>query len=267
MSTVLLTGSTSGLGRLLAVQLVHAGHTVVCHGRDGHRTAQLVAELESEKGEAHAVVADLSSLAEVRALGMRVAEAHPGLDVLVNNAGIGFGEPGAAREESVDGHELRLAVDCLAPIELTRALLPTLRENTPARIVNVGSAGQEPVDLDDIEYTSGYDGKEAYRRSKFALTVYTFALADELAGSGVSVNVLHPATYMDTPLVRESAVTPRSAIEDGATAVLALVTTEAGLDHNGSYFSGTSESRARPEAYDAEYAQRLLAALDRLLGV
>jgi NAD(P)-dependent dehydrogenase (short-subunit alcohol dehydrogenase family) len=262
---VLLTGSTSGLGRLLAFALAHAGHTVVCHGRDTHRTARLVAELEPEKGEAHAVVAELSSLADVRALGMRVAEAHPGLDVLVNNAGVGYGEPGAGREASTDGHELRLAVNCLAPMELTRCLLPTLRANAPARIVNVGSAGQEPVDLDDIEYTAGYVGKEAYRRSKFALTVYTFALAGELAGSGVSVNVLHPAPYLDTCPVRESAVTARSTIEDGATAVLALVTTDAGLDHNGAYFSGTSESRARPEAYDAEYTQRLLVALDRLL--
>jgi NAD(P)-dependent dehydrogenase (short-subunit alcohol dehydrogenase family) len=266
MSTVLLTGSTSGMGRDLAFALARAGHVVVAHGRDGHRTARLVAEIDDAGGEAYAVVADLASLTEVRALGVRIAEAHPDLDVLVNNAGIGFGAQGAGREESVDGHELRMAVNYLAPVALTRALLPVLRANTPARIVNVGSAGQVPVDFDDFEFTSGYVGLQAYRRSKFALAVYTFALAEELAGSGVTVNVLHPATYMDTAMVRESGVTPRSSVEEGTTSVLSLATTDAGLTNNGAYFNGTRPSLAHPDAYDPGVRKRLAAATDRLLG-
>ncbi|GHH82491.1 3-oxoacyl-ACP reductase [Streptomyces sulfonofaciens] len=265
MSTVLLTGSTSGLGRRLAFELARAGHVVVVHGRDGHRTARLAAEIDDAGGEADAVVADLSSLAEVRALGVRVAAAHPDLDVLVNNAGVGFGAPGAGREESADGHELRMAVNYLAPVALTRALLPVLRKNAPARIVNVGSTGQVPVDLDDIEFTSGYVGVEAYRRSKFALAVHTFALADELAGSGVSVNVVHPATYMDTSLVRDAGVSPLSTVEEGTAAVLALAATDTGLHHNGTYFDGTAPSRAHPEAYDPGVRRRLLSATDRML--
>lgn len=266
MSTVLLTGSTSGLGRHLAFELAKSGHVVVAHGRDGHRTARLVAEIDDAGGEAHAVVADLASLAEVRALGTRVAEAHPGLDVLVNNAGIGFGAEGAPREVSQDGHELRLAVNYLAPVLLTRTLLPVLRANAPARIVNVGSAGQQPVDLDDIEFTSGYVGVEAYRRSKFALAAHTFTLAEELSGSGVSVNVLHPATFMDTSMVRESGVAPRSSVDDGAGAVLRLAATDAGLTHNGGYFDGARPSRAHPDAYDPELRKHLAALTDQLLA-
>src|SRR5262249_46750643 len=138
--------------------------------------------------------------------------------------------------------------------------------NTPARIVNVGSAGQMPPDFDDIEFASGYVGVEAYRRSKFALAAYTFALAEELAGSGGTVNVLHPATFMDTAMVRASGTPPPSPVEDGAVAVLALATTDAGLSHNGAYFDGTELSQAHPETYDLDVRKRLAAVTEQLLA-
>src|SRR5262245_25466198 len=205
MSTVLITGATSGLGRYIAFELVRSGHDVLAHGRNAGRTERLVAELRTE-GEAEGFVADLASLAQVRRLGEEVAAAHPRLDVLINNAGVGGGPRGSGREVSADGHELRLAVNYLAPVALTRALLPQLKAGAPARIVNVGSAGQEPLDFDDPELTRGYGGMSAYCRSKFALAAHTFALAEELGDSGVSVNVLHPATYMDTAMVREGGI-------------------------------------------------------------
>ena len=262
MSTILITGSTSGLGRHVAFELVRAGHTVLAHGRDPGRTERLVDELRAE-GDAEGFVADLGSLAQVRRLGEHVAAAHPDLDVLVNNAGVGSGARGAGREVSADGHELRLAVNYLAPVALTRALLPVLRGSAPARIVNVGSAGQEPLDFDDPELTRGYNGVSAYCRSKFALAAHTFTLAGELADSGVSVNVLHPATYMDTTMVREAGVSPWSTVADGAAGVLALTTRELGT---GGYFDGTSPSRAHPDTYKTDVRGRLEAVTDQLLG-
>ncbi|SNX65229.1 short-subunit dehydrogenase [Streptomyces sp. TLI_55] len=261
MSTVLITGATSGLGRYVAFELVRAGHVVLAHGRDPGRTERLVEELRTE-GDAEAFVADLSSLAQVRELGTHVADAHPDLDVLINNAGVGAGSPGAARELSADGHELRLAVNYLAPVALTRALLPTLRANTPARIVNVGSVGQNPVDFDDIEFRRGYDGFAAYCRAKFALAAHTFALAEELADTGVAVNVLHPATFMDTAMVREGGVAPWSTVADGAPGVLALATQELGT---GGYFDGTNRARAHEMTYDSDVQKRLATVTDRLL--
>ncbi|WP_367319567.1 SDR family NAD(P)-dependent oxidoreductase [Streptomyces sp. HUAS ZL42] len=262
MSTILITGATSGLGRYVAFELVRSGHVVLAHGRDPVRTEQLVEELRTE-GDAEGFVADLASLAQVRELGAHVADAHPDLDVLVNNAGVGSGPRGAARQVSVDGHELRLAVNYLAPVALTRALLPVLRANTPARIVNVGSAGQEPLDPDDPGFTRGYDGFAAYCRSKFALATHTFTLAEELSGTGVSVNVLHPATFMDTAMVREGGVTPWSTVADGAPGVLALATRDLGT---GGYFDGTRPARAHEETYDPEARKRLAAVTDQLLG-
>ncbi|MEU3851548.1 SDR family NAD(P)-dependent oxidoreductase [Streptomyces sp. NPDC029554] len=261
MSTLLITGATSGLGRYAAVELVRAGHVVLVHGRDAERTERLAAELRAE-GDAEAFVADLASLAQVRELAAHVADAHPELDVLVNNAGVGFGVPGAGRELSADGHELRLAVNYLAPVVLTRALLPVLRANAPARIVNVGSAGQEPLVFEDPEFGRGYDGTAAYRRSKFALAAHTFALAEELAGTGVTVNVLHPATFMDTAMVREADVTPWNTVADGAAALLALATRDAGT---GRYFDGTRPARAHEAAYDPRVRARLAAVTDQLV--
>ena len=261
MSTILITGATSGLGRYVAFELVRAGHLVLAHGRDSNRTERLVEELRTE-GAAEGFVADLASLAQVRELGARVAEAHPGLDVLVNNAGVGFGTRGTGREVSADGHELRLAVNYLAPVVLTRALLPVLRGRPTARIVNVGSIGQEPLDFDDPELTRGYSGVSAYCRSKFALAAHTFSLAEELHGTGVRVNVLHPATYMDTAMVREGGVSPWSTVADGAPGVLALATQDLGT---GGFFDGTRPARAHEGTYDPEVRKRLAAVTEQLL--
>jgi NAD(P)-dependent dehydrogenase (short-subunit alcohol dehydrogenase family) len=262
MSTILITGATSGLGRYIAFELVRSGHVVLAHGRDADRTERLVEELRTE-GDAEGFVADLASLAQVRELGAHVAEAHPDLDVLINNAGVGSGAPGSGREPSADGHELRLAVNYLAPVVLSRALLPVLRANAPARIVNVGSVGQEPLDFDDPELTRGYSGFSAYCRSKFALAAHTFSLAEELEGTGVSVNVLHPATYMDTAMVREAGVTPWNTVADGAAGVLALATQDVG---SGRYFDGTRPARAHEGTYDPEVRKRLAAVTDQLLA-
>ncbi|GAB2713085.1 SDR family NAD(P)-dependent oxidoreductase [Streptomyces bullii] len=263
MSTFLITGATSGLGRYVAFELVRSGHVVLAHGRDADRTRRLVEELRAE-GDAEGFVADLASSVQVRELGAHVADAHPDLDVLINNAGVGAGPSGARRELGADGHELRLAVNYLAPVVLTRALLPVLRANAPARVVNVGSAGQEPLDFDDPELARGYSGVSAYCRSKFALAAHTFALAGELAGTGVSVNVLHPATYMDTAMVREAGITPLNTVADGAAAVLALATRDMGT---GRYFDGTRPARAHEAAYHPEVQRRLAAVTEQLLSV
>ncbi|MCK8432809.1 SDR family NAD(P)-dependent oxidoreductase [Streptomyces sp. D2-8] len=261
MSTMLLTGATSGLGRHLAFELVRAGHTVLAHGRDEDRTGRLAEELRAE-GDAEGFVADLASLTQVRELAAHVGDAHPELDVLINNAGVGAGPPGSGRELSADRHELRLAVNYLAPVALTGALLPVLRANAPARIVNVGSAGQEPLDFADPELTRRYSGLSAYCRSKFALAAHTFTLAEELDGSGVAVNVLHPATHMDTAMVREAGITPRHTVADGAPGVIALATRDLG---SGRCFDGTRAARADEAAYDPEVRRRLAAVTDQLL--
>jgi NAD(P)-dependent dehydrogenase (short-subunit alcohol dehydrogenase family) len=137
--TALITGSTDGVGRLVAKRLGEAGARVLVHGRSHERGQRTVAEIRQSGGEAEFLRADLASLAEVRQLAGSVQEGTDRLDILINNAGIGTGGSGAPRETSADGHELRFAVNYLAGFLLTRLVLPMLKGSGPARIVNVAS--------------------------------------------------------------------------------------------------------------------------------
>jgi NAD(P)-dependent dehydrogenase (short-subunit alcohol dehydrogenase family) len=261
--TVLVTGATSGLGRALAVALAEQEWTVIAHGRDPQRAKALADDL----GEpATAVVADLAALDDVRRLAAEVKATTDRLDVLLNNAGVGFGPPRAARELSADGHELRFAVDYLAPVLLTRELLPLLKASSPARVVNVGSAGQAPPDLDDLRLDHGYDGRNAYRRAKLALAAWTFDLAEELRGDGVTATVLHPATLMPTAMVREARSGTVDSLEDGVRATLRLVTDPGLAATTGVFFNGTTETKAHPLTYDPDFRRRLREVTDRILG-
>ena len=176
------------------------------HGRDAERGAQVVADIESAGGAATFLRADLAKLAEVRRLAAAVQDETDRLDILINNAGIGTA--GGVRQESADGFELRFAVNYLAGFLLTSLLLPLLRASAPARIVNVSSAGQQAIDFADVMLTRGYSGARAYCQSKLAQILFTFDLAEKLADTGITATCLHPATYMDTTMVRRAGVTP-----------------------------------------------------------
>ena len=260
---VLITGATSGLGRYLARQLASSGWQVLAHGRDLARVADLAAELG--RG-ARGCVADLGSLGDVRELAALVRAEVPRLDVLVNNAGIGFGLPGEGRQVSADGHELRFAVNYLAPMLLTRLLVPLLTASAPSRIINVDSLGQVPFDPADAEFEAGYNGVDAYRRSKLALAAFTFGLAGELVPAQVTVNCLHPATFMNTAMVARGGITPVSTVEQGGEATMRLITDPALDAVTGQFFDGLRTSRALPQAYDRQFRAQLGEVTDRMLS-
>ncbi|WP_406260538.1 SDR family NAD(P)-dependent oxidoreductase [Actinacidiphila glaucinigra] len=233
-------------------QRADGGHTLLLHGRDPERLAEAAAATGGEPYRA-----DLSSLAEVRRLAAGIAARHDRLDVLVNNAGVGFHAEGTRRQTSADGHELRLAVNYLAPVVLTRELLPLLHRAAPTRIVNVASIGQQPLDLDDPELTRGYTDVAAYCRSKLALICHSLDLAGELSGTGITVNSVHPASYMPTAMSRRSGMEVVDSLEQGVAATRRLVDAPETAGVTGRYFEGGKEARAAAEAYDAEYRKRL----------
>ena len=253
--TILITGSTDGVGRVVAQRLGAGGARVLVHGRDATRGKATVAEIEAAGGKAEFLAADLSSLAEVRRLTEAVRGKTSRLDILINNAGIGTA--GAKRQVSADGFELRFAVNYLAGFLLTSELLPLLKASAPSRIVNVASAGQQAIDFDDVMLTRSYDGVRAYCQSKLAQILLTIDLAEQLKGTGVTVNALHPASYMNTTMVRQAGVTPWSSVETGADAILNLATSPALESRNGLYFDGQKESRADAQAYDTKARQQL----------
>ncbi len=251
---VLITGATDGLGRGLARAVAGAGGIVLVHGRSQARIDETLAELPGARGYR----ADLSSLDEVRRVAGEVRDAEPRLDVLVNNAGIGTGE----RELSQDGYELRFAVNYLAGFLLTRELLPALEASAPARIVNVASAGQMPIDFDDVMLERDYSGVRAYCQSKLAQIMFTIDLAERLDGKELTVNALHPATYMPTKMVSS----PISTLEEGVEATMRLVADPELDGVSGRYFNGLREAAPDPQADDPQARRQLWELSERLVG-
>ena len=260
---ILVTGSTGGLGREVARRLAATGSHVIVHGRSRERGTELVAEIErSGTGSARFYAADFASLAEVRRFAEAILHDYERLDGLVNNAGVWL--DGNERELSVDGHEMHFAVNYLAGYLLTRLLLPRIRESAPARIVNVASVAQQPIDFDDPMLERRYSDGRGYATSKLAQVMFAFDLARELAGTGVTVVALHPATMMNTDMVLERGATPRSTVEEGAEAVMRAIT-EPGLE-SGQYFNGQRAGRANAQAYDEAARERLRQLSERLTG-
>lgn len=257
---ILVTGSTDGIGKRAAGDLARRGATVLLHGRSQEKGESTRAEIREAAGsdKLDYFRADLSSLAEVRRLAEDV-QAGPGiLDVLINNAGIGPGKPREQeRALSQDGHELRFAVNYLAPFLLTHLLLPALRRAAPARIVNVSSAAQSPIDFDDVMLERRYHPMTAYSRSKLALVMFTFDLAEQLKDENITVNCLHPGSLLNTKMVRESFSTPMGRVQTGADAEIYLATAPELEGVTGRYFEQKREARANSQAYDREARKRL----------
>jgi NAD(P)-dependent dehydrogenase (short-subunit alcohol dehydrogenase family) len=267
--TILITGATDGLGRALADRLAADGLALILHGRDAERLATAADEIAAVRDGARprTVVADLAELAQVRRLAADVRESTDRLDVLVSNAGIGSGEPdGRTRRTSADGYELRFAVNYLAGFLLTLELLPLLRASAPARIVNVASLGQHPLDFDDLMLERDYDGTRAYAQSKLAQIMSGFELAGRTPGDQVTVNSLHPATYMPTKIVRQEIGHHVDSIEDGVQATRRLVVDPAVAQTTGAFFDRTRRARAHAQAYDTDARRELWERSLELIG-
>jgi len=264
---VLITGSTDGLGREVAMRVAATGAHVIVHGRNRERGAAVVAAIDSAgKGSARFYAADFASLEQVRAFAATILRDYPRLDILVNNAGIGLiGNDGGARQLSADGHELHFAVNYLAGYLLTYQLLPRLRAAPAARIVNVSSIGQQALDFANINLDNGYSGGRAYTQSKLAQVMFTIDLAKELEATMVRVYALHPATYMATSMVQDAGITPRSTVAQGAEAVMNLVT--AANIVSGGFYNGMTAGRANAQAYDEAARAQLRALSRRLTGL
>ena len=263
-ATVLVTGATDGLGRQMALELARRGTTVLVHGRSRERCEVVLEEVRREPGaeESCYYLADLSSLGAVRGLAEQILSQHDRLNVLVNNAGI----VARRREETEDGFELTFAVNYLAHFLLTNLLLPVLRASAPARVVNVASAGQSPVNFHDVMLGRRYQGMRAYTRSKLAQVMFTLELAEHLEDAGVTVNALHPATLMDTKMVLETFGYARSSVQEGTEATVRLALSPELEGVTGRYFDGPREARADRQAYDEKARKRLWDLSEELCG-
>jgi NAD(P)-dependent dehydrogenase (short-subunit alcohol dehydrogenase family) len=265
---ILITGATDGLGKGVALALAKQGATLLLHGRSREKLDVVCQEIEAEtrNGKLQPYLADLSSLKEVRALAEKLLAEQPHLDQLINNAAVGAGdrEKARQRELSADGYELRFAVNYLAPFLLTQLLLPLLRKADSARIINVSSAGQQPVNFSDVMMEKHYEGLEAYRQSKLAQIMFTIDLAEQLKPDGITVNALHPASLMPTKMVYEYFDRTMSTLQDGIDSVMQLATAPELDGVTGKYFDQQREARANAQAYDLNARRQLWELSERL---
>lgn len=263
----MITGATDGLGKKVAHDLAEKKATILLHGRNKQKGQSTLEEIKSASGnnKLHYYNADFSSLKEVEKLADEIKEDFKELDILINNAGIGFGEPGSGRELSRDGLELRFQVNYLAGFLLTEEFLPLLKKSDTARIVNVSSAAQTPIHFDDVMLENNYSGDRAYGQSKLAQILFTVELADREKKSNLTANALHPATYMDTKMVTEAGIKPANSVEKGVDAVEYLALLEDLNDVSGEYFNVKRKSRANSQAYNKDARQKLWKLSDELI--
>jgi NAD(P)-dependent dehydrogenase (short-subunit alcohol dehydrogenase family) len=260
--TILITGSTDGLGRGVAEALAGQGHTLLLHGRSQERLDTVAGSLDTT---VRTYRADLASLHAVRGLIDDLLEAEERIDVLIANAGIGGGEPDlTSRQESVDGYELRFAVNYLSQFLLVTGLLDRLRSSgsdggpgEAARIVLVSSLGQTPVDFDDPMLTRGYDGWRAYSQSKLAQIAFGFRLARQLDPAEVTVTSLHPSTYMPTKMVVAGGIAPVDSLERGVDATTRLAVAPELEGVTGTFFDRERVAAPNRWASDADVQDRL----------
>lgn len=271
-----VTGATRGIGRATAEELARAGATLilVCRRRpDGEEVAAAIARAGSAPAPT-VVEADLSSQAAVRAAAEEIRSRHERLHVLVNNAGL----IPRSREVTVDGLEMQLAVNHLAPFLLTNLLLDRLRSSAPSRVVTVSSTTHQGAELDfaDLQSERRYDAEDVYAGTKLMNLLFTYELARRLQGTGVTANALHPgavatrllADYMKVPLVgRALARTFGASPEQGADTVVYLAASPEVAGVTGKYFTNRRETRSSPASYDESAARRLWELSEQLTGL
>ncbi len=262
--TILITGSTDGLGLETAKMLVSKGHQVLIHGRSSKKLEQAKAALASvsSASEITGYVADLSSMKEVAELAAAVAEQHDSLDVLINNAGV-FATPNPKTPEGLD---VRFVVNAIAPFLLTKRLLPLL--GTSGRVVNLSSAAQSPVDLKAFANGKTLPDFDAYGQSKLALTTWSRHLALALGKDGPAIIAVNPGSFLGTKMVREGFGREGRDIRIGADILCRLSLDDEFAAASGLYFDNDAGRLAPPhrDALDEGKGNELVAAMESLLG-
>ena len=280
-AVVLLTGGTSGIGRVAARRLAEGGTTVAVVGRSRDRGEQLARETATDgPGEIRFHRVDLSTRAAVRHLAEEIRETYDRLDVLAHNAGLAA----RTRIETDDGIELTLAVNHLAPYLLTHELLDMLQASRPSRVVVTASGihRRASLDFDDLQFERGYDSMDAYARSKLANVAFTVELAERLAerSANVTANCFHPGfvpstkLFRDTPLwmrlgLRALAVVPgvATSTEEGARRLVRLAADPEFAQRSGVYVGAGGIESPKSEATDPEVCERLWDESAELVGV
>jgi len=263
--TILITGSTDGIGKQTALDLAKMGATVLLHGRNPARADKVLHEIKKTTGNNRigVFIADLSSLKQVRNLSGQVLKKHERLDVLINNAGVYE----TMHRISEDGFEMTLAVNHLAPFLLTLLLLDLIKKSAPCRIINVSSqVHASSIDFENLNAEKHYSAYEAYSQSKLCNVLFTYELAERLKGTGITVNCLHPGV-IDTKLLKAGWGMGGSPVTQGAKTSVYLATAPELSTVTGKYFKNMKPTKSSRISYDAKIRKRLWEISEQLTGI
>jgi retinol dehydrogenase-12 len=264
--TILITGASAGIGLQSAIGLAKMGAKIVMVGRDEGRTSHAAELVKSQTGNQSVsyLLADLSSLQEVRRVAQEFRDKYEALDVLLNNAGAIF----LTRKVSVDGYEMSLALNHLNYFLLTDLLLDMLKSASSGRVVNVSSRAhyRGHVDFDDLQSQHGYNGMKAYSMSKLMNVLFTYELSRRLQGTNVTANCLHPG-FVASNFAGNNGwfvrfgmkfMAGRISVEEGSKCSIYLASSPEVEDVTGKYFNyDLKETRSSDESYDQSVASRL----------
>lgn len=268
MKTILITGSTDGIGKLAAIQLVKEGHQIYIHGRNSEKLQRVVEEIKelSNNSNVGGFAADLSDLNQVKKLSHEVLNTISSLDVLINNAGI-FKTSSPLNQE---GRDVRMVVNYLAPYLLTKELLPLLAKASSSRIINLSSAAQSPVNLNSFVINPELSMQQAYAQSKLALTMWSFDLAKRI--SNPSVIAVNPGSLLNTKMVQEAYGQHWSSADKGSSLLVDLAASSEFDGVTGEYFDndlGDPRGRfgtAHADAYNQEKITKLIQTTENILA-
>jgi NAD(P)-dependent dehydrogenase (short-subunit alcohol dehydrogenase family) len=264
--TILITGSTDGIGKQTAYELAAMGATVIIHGRDSVKGESVVKQLIEKTGNKKIFlhIADLASQYQIRKFARDINVKYGRLDVLINNAGVYMKK----RELSEDKIEMTFAVNYLAPFLLTFLLLELLKKSSPSRIINVSSASHQrgSIDFENLQGENKYDAYDVYSISKLGNLLFTYELADRLKGTGVTVNALHPGIISTKLLHSAFNVTGDNPIEGASTPVY-LASSEKLENTTGKYFVKKEEASSSALSYNAEVRKKFWLLSEKLCGI
>ncbi len=263
MKTILITGSTDGVGKLTATKLAENGHKIIVHGRNSEKLKNTISEIKeiTNNDRISGFVSDLSDFDSVNKMISDISNEFSSIDILINNAGVFK----SRIEQNQDGLDMRFAVNYLAPYLLTNGLLPILKNSDSPRIINLSSAAQATVSMDALAGKEQISSNEAYAQSKLALTMWSFAFAQN--HPGVITIAVNPGSLLNTKMVQEAFGRHWSPADKGADILVELAVAEKHAPNNGKYFDNDQGdySNAHNDAYNQDKIDQLISETSKIL--
>ena len=265
--TIIVTGSTDGIGKLTALSFAEKGHTVYVHGRNEAKVDAVVSEIKTTTNNQniHGLVADFSDIEAVSALAEQIKKDIPKIDILINNAGIFK----TKEVQNKNGLDIRMVVNYLAPYVLTNAILENIKQSEVPRIINLSSAAQAPVSEAVLIGKKQQPENNTYAQSKLALTMWSFNLAKQ--EPKITVIAVNPGSLLNTKMANEAYGQHWSPAEKGVDILIDLALSEAYKNDSGKYFDNDKGdpigyfAPAHPDAYDENKTEKLLSITNQLL--